>query len=262
MVLDLLNTVEWRLDRQRAIEDLRDYESVLAWAQCKILIDTEVAHLQRLAAAQPRLQAAEHRRLLQLRETTYEALIHDSLQAVDELTSAYRNTLQNAHLQHNGPSWTWSERSITLATPHDRITPHIIALLTSPDLGQLRQCEDAACGWVYLDTSPRRNRRWCSAADCGNRNRARRYYARHRADTGPSEMRIFAARSLISDCPFAKTEDTPQSPSTQVRACSVSSRCRPAPAGTCGAIMSGQCVWFITLRATDRVHDPQRRSCG
>jgi predicted RNA-binding Zn ribbon-like protein len=32
---------------------------------------------------------------------------------------------------------------------------------------------------VYLDTSPRRNRRWCSAADCGNRNRARRYYARH-----------------------------------------------------------------------------------
>ena len=152
MVLDLLNTVEWRLDRQRAIEDLRDYESVLAWAQCKILIDTEVAHLQRLAAAQPRLQAAEHRRLLQLRETTYEALIHDSLQAVDELTSAYRNTLQNAHLQHNGPSWTWSERSITLATPHDRITAHIIALLTSPDLGQLRQCEDAACGWVYLDT--------------------------------------------------------------------------------------------------------------
>jgi predicted RNA-binding Zn ribbon-like protein len=39
---------------------------------------------------------------------------------------------------------------------------------------------------VYLDTSPRHNRRWCSADDCGNRHRARRYYARHRADTTPS----------------------------------------------------------------------------
>ena len=33
VALDLLNTVEWRLDPQRAIEDLPDYESVLAWAQ-------------------------------------------------------------------------------------------------------------------------------------------------------------------------------------------------------------------------------------
>jgi predicted RNA-binding Zn ribbon-like protein len=181
VALDLLNTVEWRLDPQRAIEDLPDYESVLAWAQqCEILTDTEIAHLRRLASARPRLQAAEHRRFLQLRETTYEALIHDSPQAVDELTTAYRNTLQKAHLQHDGPNWTWAERSITLETPHDRVTRHVINLLTGPDLGQLHQCEDAACGWLYLDTSPRHNRRWCSAADCGNRNRARRYYARHR----------------------------------------------------------------------------------
>ena len=169
VALDLLNTVEWRLDPQRAIEDLPDYESVLAWAQqSEILAGNEIADVQRLASAQPRLPTAEHSRFLQLRETAYEALIHDSPQAVDELTSAYRNALQNAHLRHDEPNWTWSERSITLATPHDRVTRHVIALLTSTDLGQLHQCEDAACGWVYLDTSPRRNRRWCSAADCGN----------------------------------------------------------------------------------------------
>ena len=78
--------------------------------------------------------------------------------------------------------------SITLATPHDRIIRHVITLLTSPDLGQLHQCEDAACGWVYLDTFPRHNRRWCSAADCGNRNRARRYYTRQRSRTTPSRI--------------------------------------------------------------------------
>ncbi len=187
LVLDLLNTVEWRLDPQQAIEDLPDYESVIRWAQqCEILADTEIADLQRQASGHPRLRAAEHRRFLQLRETAYEALIHASPKAIDELTNAYRNTLQNAQLRRNGPSWTWSERSITLATAHDRITRHVITLLTSPDLGQLHQCEDAACGWVYLDTSPRHNRRWCSAADCGNRNRARRYYTRHRTGTTPS----------------------------------------------------------------------------
>lgn len=148
-------------------------------SQYPILSDTETAHIQRLASAHPRLGAAAHRRFLQLRESAYEALVHDLPDAVEELTSAYRTTLHKAHLRHEGSSWAWSERSITLQTPHDRVTRHVIALLTSPHLGQLHQCEDAACGWVYLNTSPRRNRRWCSAADCGNRNRARRYYARH-----------------------------------------------------------------------------------
>ena len=60
----------------------------------------------------------------------------------------------------------------------------MVGLLTSPEVAALHQCEDAACGWVYLDTSPRRNRRWCVAADCGNRNRARRFYARQKAGSG------------------------------------------------------------------------------
>jgi len=50
--------------------------------------------------------------------------------------------------------------------------------MTSADVALLHRCEDIACGWLYLDRSPRHNRRWCSAADCGNRNRARRHYAR------------------------------------------------------------------------------------
>ena len=68
-----------------------------------------------------------------------------------------------------------------MTTPRDRAVRQVIDLLTSPELALLHQCEDRACGWVYLDTSPRHNRRWCVAADCGNRNRARRFYARQQA---------------------------------------------------------------------------------
>src|SRR5436190_1196254 len=44
-------------------------------------------------------------------------------------------------------------------------------LLTSDSRGLVRQCEDAGCGWLFLDRSNARKRRWCSMADCGNRNR-------------------------------------------------------------------------------------------
>ncbi len=52
-----------------------------------------------------------------------------------------------------------------------------VALLTSPEaLGRLSSCP--ACGWVFLDASRNRSRRWCDPGDCGNRARQRRHYAR------------------------------------------------------------------------------------
>ena len=37
-------------------------------------------------------------------------------------------------------------------------------------------CAGDDCRWAYLDVSRRQDRRWCSSADCGNRDRARRHY--------------------------------------------------------------------------------------
>jgi predicted RNA-binding Zn ribbon-like protein len=58
------------------------------------------------------------------------------------------------------------------------------ALLTSPELSRLRLCEGAGCGWLFLDLSPNRSRRWCAMASCGNRAKARRHYARRRQAGG------------------------------------------------------------------------------
>jgi predicted RNA-binding Zn ribbon-like protein len=40
-------------------------------------------------------------------------------------------------------------------------------------------CADHDCGWVFLDRSRNRTRRWCSSGERGNRNRVRIYNARH-----------------------------------------------------------------------------------
>jgi predicted RNA-binding Zn ribbon-like protein len=47
--------------------------------------------------------------------------------------------------------------------------------------GRVRECADAGCPVLYLDTSRNKSRRWCSMDTCGARSKASAYYRRHRA---------------------------------------------------------------------------------
>jgi predicted RNA-binding Zn ribbon-like protein len=181
VALDLLNTVEWRLDPELTIEDLTTYGQVLEWArQTELINQREHRVLSRLAPERPQQADAELVAFRRLRETAYAALVEHEIDAVEEVVAQHRAALARAVLRPVGDRWAWAEPALALTTPRDRAVRAVVDLLTSPDLATLHQCEDAACGWVYLDTSPRRNRRWCVAADCGNRNRARRFYARQK----------------------------------------------------------------------------------
>ncbi|RBM19157.1 hypothetical protein DI005_15745 [Prauserella sp. PE36] len=51
-----------------------------------------------------------------------------------------------------------------------------IELVTSSPC--VRVCAAADCGRRFADSSPKRNRQWCSMARCGNRAKARAHYAR------------------------------------------------------------------------------------
>lgn len=182
VALDVLNTVEWRLDQDQRTDDLQAYADLLAWAaQADLVSESERQELARSAEAEPERAEKEVDAFRSLRETAYAALVERDADAVDELGRQHRNALDRARLTRTGDQWRWSEPELALTTPRDRVARAVVDLLTGPDLGALHQCEDAACGWVYLDTSPRRNRRWCVAADCGNRNRARAFYARKKA---------------------------------------------------------------------------------
>jgi predicted RNA-binding Zn ribbon-like protein len=184
VALDLLNTVEWRLDPEGRIEDLADYNRVLDWStQAGVVTGPERKVLARLARAEPKRAGDELVAFQGLRETAYAALVEHDPTAVEKLAAEHREVLDRSRLAYTEDHWHWTEAEVALTTPRDRATRSVLGLLTSPEVAALHQCEDAACGWVYLDTSPRRNRRWCIAADCGNRNRARRFYARQKAKT-------------------------------------------------------------------------------
>ena len=178
-VLDLINTVEWRLDPAQFEEDLTSYSRVLHWCEeSQILSADERSGLEPMTETSPRAAAAELAEIIDIREDLYQALFEGSSRAASSLADRYRSSLARAELRKNGDSWSWADRDLSLASPSDRIVRAAIDLLKSNSLERLHQCEDRACGWVFLDDSPRRNRRWCVSSDCGDRNRSRTYYAR------------------------------------------------------------------------------------
>jgi predicted RNA-binding Zn ribbon-like protein len=52
--------------------------------------------------------------------------------------------------------------------------------LLTADATRVRACAHPDCVLHFYDTSPKRGRRWCSMAGCGNRAKAARHYARAR----------------------------------------------------------------------------------
>jgi predicted RNA-binding Zn ribbon-like protein len=88
-----------------------------------------------------------------------------------------------SHSDLIGPPMRWQ---VTPRRPAD--IPRLLALQTldllqSPKSHLIRRCHGAGCGWFFLDCTRSHTRRWCSSSDCGNRDRARRHYARHRDQT-------------------------------------------------------------------------------
>jgi len=51
-----------------------------------------------------------------------------------------------------------------------------LSLFCSRRSDRIGMCGGGLCGWLFLDESRGKRRRWCDMKDCGNREKARRYY--------------------------------------------------------------------------------------
>jgi predicted RNA-binding Zn ribbon-like protein len=74
--------------------------------------------------------------------------------------------------------WGWAPDAGAL---HRSIFPVLVdaaELLVSNDLEKVRECQGPGCGWLFVDRSRGRPRRWCSMSDCGNKAKARRHHLR------------------------------------------------------------------------------------
>ena len=180
LALDFVNTVAFRSDPGKKKDHLQRSEDVHRWVSQAQLPDGAAINSGRLVGT------AALRRIRAVREqlfAVFHAIAADDPVPADTLArvgNALHDCCAKRFLSVAGAEvrWTWG--------PGTRCTDYLLFpvltaatdLLTSVSRGLVRQCEDAGCGWLFLDGSNARRRRWCSMADCGNRNKARKYYRR------------------------------------------------------------------------------------
>jgi predicted RNA-binding Zn ribbon-like protein len=80
-------------------------------------------------------------------------------------------------------SWRWSRSE--LSTIRHVIVTSGVDLLRSDPSNRLKQCPGEHCGWFFLDTTRRGNRRWCSMSECGQEAKDERRRSRHQAGGRP-----------------------------------------------------------------------------
>ena len=187
LCLDFANTINGH-DRPTPHEYLSGYSDLVVWGRrAGLLTDTEAERLLRLAEEDSRQATSAYKRAIELRETIFR--IFSALALGRSPKTADIATLNEARLEalnssiigarDGGYVVDWTDRSAL-----DRmlwpIALSATELLTSPDVGRVRECAGEGCDWLFVDASRNHLRRWCSMAECGNRSKSQRFLARKR----------------------------------------------------------------------------------
>jgi predicted RNA-binding Zn ribbon-like protein len=189
--LDFCNTVDPR-EGPRVHDFLSSYDDLVGWAEQTGLIAARErrsllgAARERPAAAQATLEEA-----LVLREALYRAFSSVAAREpvgardLELLNGVLRRASAGTRLVPSGRGFAWSlaEEEDDLERPLWLVARSAAELLASDELERVRRCAGRPCGWLFLDASKNRSRRWCSMASCGSRAKMRRLYARRKGAT-------------------------------------------------------------------------------
>ncbi|MCR8645446.1 CGNR zinc finger domain-containing protein [Paenibacillus sp. N1-5-1-14] len=186
LCLDFANTVGWHDSIEESKESLTSYEKLVNWSlHANILNKTQSLSLLKKAENQPSQAKEVLEQAIELRESIYQILslvlnnkTPDS-KDLSVLNSALGNVYGKMRVVHGENKFSLEfmndEDALDVMLPP--IVQSAIDILTSEkELSRVKKCEGDPCGWLFLDTSRNRSRRWCSMADCGNRAKAKRFY--------------------------------------------------------------------------------------
>jgi predicted RNA-binding Zn ribbon-like protein len=177
--LDFANSINSRI---APVHDYLAFDGVLAWAERAGVVSAEHARMMGERAASDRLAAAGALRSARdLREAiyaTFSAIAASSpppSAAARRVLRAYGRAVTRGTLEQgsDGPRLQWS----VAADPAAVLDPIAFAageLLLAHDRPPIKECP--GCGWLFLDGSRNRSRRWCDMQVCGSRDKMRRYY--------------------------------------------------------------------------------------
>jgi predicted RNA-binding Zn ribbon-like protein len=187
--LDFANTVEPRAAQPQR-DTLPSYAHLVRWARHAGALDgAQAERLLQAAASRPAAARTSLAAAVTLREAIYRvfaAIAHGATPAeadLDRLRQGYAEAMGHARLRP-GPgqlAWTWDDDEA-----FDRawwpLARSAVELATAGPLDRVKQCAGpSGCGFLFLDTTKNRVRRWCSMGECGSQVKASRQTARRRA---------------------------------------------------------------------------------
>jgi predicted RNA-binding Zn ribbon-like protein len=196
LCLDFLNTADWH-GSPREVEFLTGYNHLLAWAVAARALPRRLAHelldasLHRPAAAARVVdEAVELRELLFSVFRPLASGAEPPRAVLDRWQTIYREwlSLTRLHLARTAmiPIWNGDPAGF-----RQLLLPVVLAagdLLLGGPLNRVRICAMEDCGWMFLDRSRAGRRAWCNMRTCGNRAKARRFYARRHGSVGRVNM--------------------------------------------------------------------------
>ncbi len=187
LCLDFANTAGWHASSQ-PVERLTSYRDLVHWASAAGVLEASyAAHLLDLESRDGHKAMQCLEQAIELREVLYRifaACAND--RPVDEkdlesFNAHLRYAFSHARIQLDGKEsrWEWEDLPEALERPLWPVVRSALEVITSEQLQRVGQCQDdRGCGWLFLDTSRNRTRRWCSMESCGNRAKAQRHYSR------------------------------------------------------------------------------------
>jgi predicted RNA-binding Zn ribbon-like protein len=186
LCLDFVNTVGSH-GFEQAREKLSTYSDLVRWSKEASLIDDgNTLELLAFSEANPGGASKVLEEAREFRETLFR--IFGALQRKQSpdpsdlaaLNETLRKFPIRLEVRSQGDNFCCSREiaQITDEWPLAAVAWSAADLLISDQVHHVRQCADAKCGWLFVDTSKNHSRRWCSMGDCGSQAKARRYYQR------------------------------------------------------------------------------------
>jgi predicted RNA-binding Zn ribbon-like protein len=196
LALDFANTRGWQ-ESEDPEELFNTYRDIIEWCKQSGVVDRkEAAHL--IETGQDRVSAtpdllhgaiALRKSLYRIfsavatkippRDTDIDILNHHLSRVMSETRLVYKSSRFKLHQ---------TRRNEAFHNVLDPIVRSAANLLLTDEVDRIKKCADQSCGWLFLDGSKNRSRKWCDMKDCGNRAKARRHYRRVRAEKNRSDI--------------------------------------------------------------------------
>jgi predicted RNA-binding Zn ribbon-like protein len=179
LLYDFANSIDLRRYVERGVthapgDELATMGQLDAWLRARGLLNKGAG-----------LDAEDHRNALELREALRSFLQLAPADRAESVGAAQRLNVAAAHFPLTLEVSATGGTGLRPARDHPssglgNVLAELHRLSETSRLNRLKLCDSDECRWLFYDRSKPGNRRWCSSALCGNRQKTRTYRRRRR----------------------------------------------------------------------------------